>query len=98
MQFQTIVQKICLAGLVNFAAASATLAQQGMLDTTFGTNNSGIYQESLPAPTPAGATSGYINSYYNSGDAYADGRVIVSGGISSSTSNGIPIRKWIAKI
>ncbi|MDQ6785488.1 MAG: FG-GAP-like repeat-containing protein, partial [Acidobacteriota bacterium] len=80
---------IAFSILLIAAFSQMSFAQQGALDPSF--NNDGqhyaIFQETLPAPIPAGAPSGYINSYYSTGDAYADGRVIVSGGISSSTSN-----------
>jgi uncharacterized delta-60 repeat protein len=78
---------LAAAIILTAAFASTAFAQQGSLDTTFGTNNSGIFQEPLPGPTPVGADHGYINSNYGSGDASADGSVVVAGQLSSRTSN-----------
>ena len=53
-------------------------AQPGELDTTFGTNNTGIYQDPLPdLPLPPNPVD--RARYYGVSEVLADGRVIVAG-------------------
>lgn len=79
--FQRFIGNVFVAVLM---LGNGIFAQQGALDTTFGTNNTGIYQDALPS----------ISDMTNIGRAYgwvevlADGKLIVAGSATRSLGGG----------
>ncbi len=76
--------------LVILAFGQSALAQQGGLDTTWGTNNTGIYQDAFPIlPIPSG--QGDKSRGFGIGEVLANGKIIVAGNITLAYigSNGV---------
>ncbi|MBK9438920.1 MAG: hypothetical protein IPN51_13245 [Chloracidobacterium sp.] len=69
---------MCVLLALVFVLAGSIVAQQGGLDTTWGTNNTGIYQDALPGlPIPAGA--GERSRGFGVNEVLADGKIIAAG-------------------
>jgi uncharacterized delta-60 repeat protein len=65
------------------ALAPEAFAQQGGLDTTFGTNNTGIFQDPLPALNdPVNVARAYGTS-----EVLADGKIIVAGNATKASAD-----------
>ena len=73
--------------------------QQGVLDTTFGTNNTGIYQDNKPTlPLPMNSVD--RARYYGSSEVLADGKIVVAvfrdgvWYVFRSTDNQVTVFQW----
>ena len=72
--------------LAILAFGQAAFAQQGGLDTTFGTNNTGIYQDAFPIlPIPTG--EGDKSRGFGISEILADGKIIAAGNVTVAYIN-----------
>src|SRR5215213_1241140 len=82
--YQSGIGKIIAVIFFALTLSFTIFAQPGELDTTFGTNNTGIYQDPLPA-LPLPATPVDRARYFGVSEVLADGRVIVAGSVNGCT-------------
>jgi len=80
----SICKAITLAFVLLLASGQEIFGQQGGLDTLFGTNSSGIYQD--PLPSTSDATN--IARRYGFVEVLADGKIIVGGSGTRDTTGG----------
>ncbi len=86
--YRNYIGKIFTAFLLSLMLGISILAQQGGLDTTWGINNSGIYQDAfptLPLPNPAVGDSGRS---FGLNEVLANGKIIVGGSATLDVNGG----------
>lgn len=73
-----VTRKLFTTFLFAMTLCGSIFAQQGVLDTTFGTGNTGIYQDDRPTlPLPMNPVN--RARYYGINEVLADGKVVVAG-------------------
>jgi uncharacterized delta-60 repeat protein len=92
--YQNYSGKVFAVFLSLLTFSISIFAQQGALDTTFGTNNTGIYQDPLPAITDA--TN--VARRYGPIEILADGKIVTAGSYTKNFGggnyvNGLVIRR-----
>jgi uncharacterized delta-60 repeat protein len=84
---------VFILALAVLSHTSVLLAQQGSLDTTFGMNSTGIFQDPLPATSDA--TN--VARYYGPIEVLANGQLVVAGTAYTSLGGGNYVTDFIVR-
>ncbi len=84
--YQNCFGKTLTLLLLGLILSTGIFAQQGGLDTTWGTNNTGIYQDAFPSlPLPSG--EGDKSRGFGISEVLADGKIIAAGNVTLAYIN-----------
>ena len=87
--YRNYVRKFFIAFLLCLTTSIGIFAQQGGLDTTWGINNTGIYQDAFPTlPLPNPNVTGDEGRQFGVSEILADGKIIAAGHVGINTGGG----------